>query len=69
MLQQSLTLDPISTISHNNLSDLLSRANRPIEAIEAALKAIELAPEAAAGYVNLAAAYILAEQPEKQLAR
>ena len=42
-------------------------ASRPFEAIEAARKAVELTPGNATARVNLAAAYLLAEQPEKAI--
>ena len=67
MTRRSLALNPVSAVGYVNLSDQLTHAGRPAdaaEAAEAARKAIELAPGNSTAKVNLAAAYLLAEQPE-----
>ncbi len=67
LLKRSIVLNPVTTVGYSNLSDMLARAGRPIDAIKAAQKAIELAPGNLIARVNLAAAYLLAEQTEKAL--
>lgn len=65
--ERSIMLNPVTTVGYSNLSDLLARAGRPIDAIKAAQKGIELAPGNLVARVNLAGAYLLAEQPKKAL--
>jgi len=67
LTRQSLLLNPVSSTGYSNLSDQLTHAGRPIEAIAAAEKSVELSPGNATGQLNLAVAYLLAEQPETAL--
>jgi TolB-like protein/Flp pilus assembly protein TadD len=67
LTRQSLRLNPVSSTGYSNLSDQLTHAGKPIEAIAAAEKSVELSPGNATGQLNLAIAYLLAEQPERAL--
>ena len=67
LTRRSLALNPISTVGHSNLSDQFARAGKLADAIDAARVAIELTPGNASARVNLAAAYLLFEQPENAI--
>ena len=61
-------MNPISTTGYSNLADQLTRVGRHIDAVAAASKALELAPNNVTAQANLALIYVLAEQPEAALA-
>jgi len=65
---RSIELNPISTTGYSNLADQLTRVGKHIDAVAAASKALELAPNNVTAQANLSLIYVLAEQPEEALA-
>jgi TolB-like protein/Tfp pilus assembly protein PilF len=64
---QSLEQNPLAAAAFNNLSDQLYQARRYAEAIDAARRALELAPGSPVAIINLAVTQIFVEEPETAL--
>ncbi len=67
MTEDSIRRDPVRGSGYINLADQLSRAGRNTDAVTAAQTALELTPDNITARINLALAYVLAEQPERAL--
>jgi TolB-like protein len=67
MTEDSIRRDPVRGSGYINLADQLSRAGRNTDAVTAAQTALELTPDSITARINLALAYVLAEQPERAL--
>lgn len=65
---EAMVRDPISPVIHLNYASLLNRMGRHAEAIESAMKALELRPGMMGAMVNLCQAYLLSEQAGRALA-
>jgi TolB-like protein/Tfp pilus assembly protein PilF len=67
MTNQSLAQNPLAATAFNNLSDQLYQGRRYADAIDAAKRALQLAPGNPGAIVNLAVSQIFAEDPEGAL--